>query len=98
VEGAPVDEEISLVSVGVNDNLLSNIRVYPNPTNGILNFNFAGEQVQTIKIVDITSKTILEKTNVSQSETIDISNLANGLYLVVVKTDKEIISSKILKQ
>mgnify|MGYP000870022633 FL=1 len=98
VEGVPVDEDVCLLHVGVSSNLLSNIGVYPNPTSGILNFNFAGEQVQTIKVVDITGKTVLEKTNVNPSETLDISNLANGLYLVVVQTNKENISYKIIKE
>ena len=93
-----VNDEAECTALSVNDIKELAISIYPNPTNGILNFNFAGEQVQTIKLVDITGKTVLEKTNVSHSETIDISNLANGLYLVVVQTDKENISSKILKQ
>ena len=98
VAGASVEEDVLFVHVGVNSELLSNIRIYPNPTNGILKFDFAGEHVQTIKILDLTGKIILEKANVNQTETIDLSNLVNGLYVVLFQADKESVSIKIIKQ
>ena len=72
--------------------------IYPNPTNGILKFDFSGINVQKIKISDITGKTVFEKVNVEQNEVIDLSGFANGIYIVTLQTDKGSTSSKIIKE
>ena len=74
------------------------ISIYPNPTSGILNFDFADNNVQNIVITDITGKTIVEKTELKQNETIDLSNFDNGIYLIKIQTATEIFTTKIIKE
>lgn len=73
------------------------ISVYPNPTKGILNFEFVDNNIQKISILNLSGKTIIEKTNVQLKETINMQNYKDGVYIVVIQSDKEIFKTKILK-
>ncbi len=72
--------------------------VYPNPTNGRINFEFADNEIQQIKISDLTGKTIIEKTNIQQNETIDLSSFASGIYIIKVQMENELFTTKIVKE
>ncbi|MDD3773658.1 MAG: T9SS type A sorting domain-containing protein [Weeksellaceae bacterium] len=63
--------------ISVDDIAFENIEIYPNPTNGILNFT---EPVKNITIYDISGKTV--KTRSETSKIIDLSGLAKGVYIV----------------
>ena len=92
-----VNNEVECTT-SVNDLKEQVISIYPNPTTGILNIDFSAEQVQSLRISDITGKTVFEKTKVNQGETIDLSSFANGIYFLFVQTDKESSSLKIIKE
>ena len=74
------------------------ISIYPNPTNGIINLEFADNNVQQIKISDLTGKTIIEKVNIQQNETIDLSSYESGIYIIKIQTDNKIFTTKIMKK
>jgi len=82
----------------VDDIKMQTNSIYPNPTNGIVNFDFSGEHVQKMKIVTIAGETVFQKENISETETIDISGFANGLYIVILQTDNGSNSFKIIKE
>ncbi len=84
--------------ISVSSIELVQVSVYPNPTNGILNIEFSDFIVQNITIVDITGKVIIEKAVTAQTENIDLSTFANGVYLIRLQTDKEIFTTKIVKE
>lgn len=52
---------------------------YPNPTTGVINITFEFESLEIVEIA--TGKTI----TLSISQSIDISNLPNGVYLIRIK-------------
>ena len=89
---------VSTIVNGISDAAIQNISIFPNPTNGILKFDLSGNNVQKIKISDITGKTVFEKVNIDQNETIDLSGFANGIYVVILQTENGILSSKIIKE
>jgi len=82
----------------VSNNKQKIINIYPNPTNGIVNFEFAETNIQKLTISDITGKQIIEKTKLQQNEQIDLSNFESGIYLISIQTDKEIFTKKIIKE
>ncbi len=90
----------SLLS-GIEDNKITgkrNIAVYPNPSSGKVNFNYSGKNVNGITILDMTGKIIFEKYAPKQNEPLDISSLKEGVYMVLFRTDKEVLSTKIVKE
>ncbi len=82
----------------INDLTNNGISIYPNPTNGIVNFDFTNNNIQQIKISDLTGKTIIEKVNIQQNEMIDLSNFESGIYIIKIQTDNEIFTTKIVKE
>lgn len=77
----------------------SNIQIYPNPTNSIINIltnNFY--LINEIELYDFSGKLISKgKYNSNQIE-LNTSNLSSGIYFVKVKTDQSIETKKIIKQ
>jgi hypothetical protein len=86
------------VFVGVEDFQQSEISIYPNPTQGIVNFDFKNIDVQKITILDITGKTIFEEKVTNQLENLDFSDYSNGVYLIHLMTDKDMFITKIIKE
>lgn len=89
--------------LGVNQHQYdNNLVVYPNPCNGILNIDTAGNN--TLTDVEITVYDILGKKIYSNNysnlvhETIDLSSQATGLYLINAQSDAKTAHFKILKQ
>ncbi len=81
------------------ENLRQNgISIYPNPTNGIINIETGNNNIQNIKISDITGKTLIKKSDIQQNEAIDLSELESGIYIISIQTDKNIFTTKIIKK
>lgn len=92
-------EDVNAISVNCVNSLsvdgvyFSNLQVYPNPTTGILNFNL-DNSIDRIQVYDLAGKVLLSKTN---SESINIESLANGLYLVELTSGENLQTVKIVK-
>ncbi len=61
---------------------ISSVRIYPNPTKGVINIEFSNPLNFEIMLFDINGKLILTSQNV---KSIDVLNLASGLYLLKLK-------------
>ena len=59
------------------------VKVYPNPSNGVINI-ISEEEIVSVDIIDITGRTITSET----SKTLDVSWLNSGLYLLKINTIK----------
>jgi hypothetical protein len=73
------------------------IKVYPNPTAGVVTISSLDNAIiDKIEIVDVLGKTVSIKTeNTSQ---IDISGLANGIYVFKIFAGESVFQKKIIKQ
>jgi CubicO group peptidase (beta-lactamase class C family) len=82
--------------LGITDfNKNSYLRVYPNPTNGKLNIMLDRNCNQIeISLSNSTGKKVLIEKN---KRTIDISHLAEGIYIVKVNMDGNFNTKKIIK-
>ena len=74
------------------------IAIYPNPSNGIVHLDLQGKRIQNLKVVDVTGKIIAEKSRVNSTETVDLSNFSNGLYLVILQSENGTQSFKVVKE
>ncbi len=87
-----------LILLNVYSLSLSGISIYPNPTKGIVEFDFAENKIQQIKIFDITGKVVFSRAEIQQNETVDLSNFDYGIYIINIHTDKEVFTTKIVKE
>ena len=82
----------------IEDFKRAGINIFPNPTNGKIHFEFGDNHIQQLKIYDITGKTIIDKTEIQQEESIDLSLFKVGIYIIRIQTDKAVLTTKILKE
>jgi hypothetical protein len=79
-----------------NDNPNGGFSIYPNPTTNILNINTSYNYSSfESSIFDVHGKQILTMSN---TNSIDVSKLNNGIYFIKIKTDKGEFNQKFIKQ
>lgn len=83
----------------LDENELSSVSFYPNPTTNILNIDFGTEMNDaTIVLYDANGKLIVEKkVQNKESETIDLSIFAKGMYTVIVHSKNGTTTQKVSK-
>jgi Flp pilus assembly pilin Flp len=83
--------------VGIETLQQKGISIYPNPANDILHIDFTENNIQKLTMKSIEGKTMFEKTKINQNEIIDLSNYVKGVYIISLQTNKEIFTTKIVK-
>ena len=87
------DNNASLATKNINAESFS---FYPNPVNSILNLN-TKNPISKVQILDATGRIVLEEINLDNNS-LDVSKLKNGLYILNVYTVKnELMTTKMLK-
>ncbi|WP_299184111.1 sulfatase-like hydrolase/transferase [uncultured Aquimarina sp.] len=85
--------------LSIEDQKISDLKIFPNPSNRFLNFNFKNPVNDlTMEVLTLTGKTIkkVQVTNLNTYQ-IDISNFPKGIYLIKIKADSEISIKKVIK-
>lgn len=86
---------VSGTALSVKNNVLDQVSVYPNPTNGIVQVNLPSSvEILSVSVSDISGKQM--NANVS-GNTVDMSNFANGVYMVNVNTNEGNLVRKVVK-
>lgn len=79
---------------GVDENIVDNVTVYPNPAKDCIRIDVETQSiasVQRIDLYDITGQIVI-----SSNETeINVSELESGMYFVNIVTDKGIVTKKV---
>ena len=70
----------------------SNVRLYPNPTNEILNIEGYGKM--TINVMNMLGQKVLE-TTASDNVTFNLSGLESGVYMVRIETENGTMTEKV---
>lgn len=84
--------EISSLSIDGNESFVNKIKMIPNPSENEIKFIEAiPNSFDSISIFDTSGKSISNHENLIDNS-LDISNLPSGLYLIVLKKDSKIIS------
>jgi hypothetical protein len=85
-------------------NTISSLEVFPNPSKGLFSISFESKESQNIEI-SITNylgekvfKQEVSSLINTYNRTIDLSNKANGIYLLSIKTNNKIFNKKIVIQ
>ena len=79
--------------LGLNDNNLQNVGMYPNPSRGNLNI-VTDKEIQVI-IHDILGKKVFSKKRIN-TEVLDLTHLNNGMYLVSLKDGDSQVTKKLI--
>ena len=93
--GSYVDTCGNMTGIEPNELQEELIAIYPNPATNTLSIDGL-EAYATTEVYDISGKLLLNKT--LNSQTIDISSLANGLYFIKLTTKKGSVVRKFVKE
>lgn len=70
-------------TLGLNENPIEGVTIYPNPSEGIVNISNDKNITNNIEVFDLLGNSILS-TSASTATTIDLTGNASGVYVVVV--------------
>lgn len=83
------------------EDLSNSIQLYPNPADGILNFNLVASKEIKVEIHNATGKKVFqtrfENVVYQQQEKIDIAHLKTGVYFVKILVDNQLVVKEIVK-
>ncbi len=84
-------------TASTTDNALLNISMYPNPASSRLTIS-APKTITSAAIYNILGKQVMSLEINKNSESIDVSNLATGMYLIKYSIDNAVGTAKFIKQ
>ena len=84
-------------TASVSDSELLNVSMYPNPATNFLNIA-AKEAIQNATIYNVLGKKVMSLNINKSSESIDISNLSTGMYLIKYTVGNAVGTAKFIKQ
>jgi len=74
------------------------IKLYPNPTQGMLYYESNKALIHKIRVLDMTGNMIFELRDPDVNGTIDFSYLTSGIYFIQLSTGEDIWTSKIIRE
>jgi hypothetical protein len=83
----------------ISRNVELSASIYPNPTNGLVNFNTIGEKLLKVSVIDNMGRLVkeLNQKELNEQQT-DLSNLSKGLYFMNFTSKNAQYSQKIILQ
>jgi hypothetical protein len=89
--------DATCATASVSDNALLNISMYPNPASSSLNIS-APNTIKSAAIYNILGKQVMSLNINKNSKSIDISNLASGIYFLKYNVNDKVGTAKFIKQ
>ena len=82
------------ITVGIDDHdLAGSVKVFPNPANAMLNVQCSmGDEAATIELLDVTGKLLRTISATGETTSINVSDLADGMYFVRVTTEAGMVT------
>ena len=85
--------------LGDNDLIAPTVRLYPNPSNELINISFGKNRLSMIELFDITGKLLFKKELNANTYALNIANYPSGTYLVkVYNQNNAFLNKKIIKK
>ena len=96
-DGSPIDEVC--LGAGIEETTELETLIYPNPTSGNITINLSVYNQYQIQIVDMSGRTLEERSFEGVTQSIDLSGYKNGTYLILIRNlNQETITKRIIKQ
>lgn len=94
--GGGFTKAFSKGALGVNDQQIVEVNVYPNPTTGIVNV-VSGKNIDNVNVYDVSGRLVKTVNKISSDKSVlDLSSLASGTYILKIQTDKKVVTKKVI--
>jgi hypothetical protein len=84
------------IPFNVREHTLSQLTIYPNPTQGLLFLKGNMNEAITLSISDLTGKVVLSNAKCS-NQVIDLSKFPSGIYFVKISDGTKVLVKKVVK-
>ncbi|WP_452226010.1 T9SS type A sorting domain-containing protein [Lacinutrix cladophorae] len=92
-----IAESLAAYLLNVNENVITEFSVTPNPVQSVLNINLKSPTaIKSVSVFDINGRQVLSSSNITS--VIDVSTLQAGMYIVQVYTNKGTLTKKFIKK
>ena len=71
------------------------ITIYPNPTNGLFYIEANTSDKINLDLYDVSGKLLFSK-DLNNKSNLDVTNLANGIYYITIKTNSQAVNKKLI--
>lgn len=88
--------------IGIEENLLSNLSIYPNPTSGVITIdlnNISREQLE-VSLYSITGKVVLHRKDFTETDgkmRLDLANLPKATYFLHISSESEVVVRQVVR-
>jgi hypothetical protein len=86
-----------ILPVGIKENKKDKISVFPNPFDNSIQIAIEEMNIYHVQVLDINSRVLIEKNDLSNQSEIDLLDLNSGIYFLKIYIDEELIIYKIQK-
>ena len=88
-------EFVTSANLSTNQNSISGLKVYPNPVaNGVLYITSENNNLKVVNIYDVLGKLVLK--TVLNDQSVNVSNLKGGVYIVKITEDGKTATRKLV--
>lgn len=95
--GFSTSSQLCIGDAGIDEKMLNqSVDIYPNPATSNFVITCQNSLINQIEIVTIAGQKILELKPNSESQTIDSSSFAKGIYLIRVHTDGNLMTKRLV--
>lgn len=88
-----IDDDDDDTGVGIHEQIVA--KIYPNPASGYVNV-VTSAQNAVLRVMDIQGRVVQSLPLTTNNQLVDISNLSQGLYFFVVKSEQAIQTHKVI--
>ena len=87
---------IKIVGYGTDEELATDLILYPNPVNDILHVKY--DNMQQYDVYSVDGRLIKSLQTNNDEEVIDFSDLESGIYMIRITSDKGVVTRRIIKE
>ncbi|SDI56089.1 T9SS type A sorting domain-containing protein, partial [Winogradskyella thalassocola] len=87
--------ELPMNPLSVNEFGISDIKVFPNPVKNVLNVALNDVIKTKVNLYDLSGRLVTTTTFINQTNTLDVSKLKSGIYVLELANDKGKTTTKI---
>lgn len=91
-------ECINVTVTGLEELRESQVQVYPNPSTGLFEIDFASNDIAKLEVFNIQGKIIWAEQKLSNRYVLNLNDFADGIYNLRITTATEILNRKLLLQ